>query len=68
MADKTSPEYAVLPAGTIVKWSKVGDLPTALKPLINCKSIGATGTTGSFVDCTTLIDKNKQSISDLPDG
>lgn len=68
MADKSSPEYAVLPAGTIVKWGKVSDLPTALKPLINCKSIGAIGTTGSFVDCTTLIDLNKQSISDLPDG
>ncbi|WP_272517540.1 MULTISPECIES: phage tail protein [unclassified Providencia] len=68
MADKSSPEYAMLPAGTIVKWGKVGDLPTALKPLENCKAIGATGLTGSFVDCTTLKDKNKQFISDMPEG
>ncbi|EPO2453863.1 phage tail protein [Providencia rettgeri] len=68
MADKSSPEYAMLPAGTIVKWGKVGDLPTVLKPLENCKAIGATGLTGSFVDCTTLKDKNKQFISDMPEG
>lgn len=68
MADKSSPEYAMLPAGTIVKWGKVGDLPTTLKPLENCKAIGATGLTGSFVDCTTLKDKNKQFISDMPEG
>ncbi|HEF8785136.1 TPA: phage tail protein [Providencia alcalifaciens] len=69
MADKkSSPEYAMLPAGTIVKFGEVGDLPTALKPLVNCKAIGATGLTGSFVDCTTLIDTNKQFISDMPEG
>ncbi|WP_334054973.1 phage tail protein [Providencia huaxiensis] len=69
MADqKSSPEYAMLPAGTVVKWGEVGDLPTALKPLVNCKAIGATGLTGNFVDCTTLIDKNKQFISDMPEG
>lgn len=68
MADKSSPEYAMLPAGTIVKWGEVGSLPAALKPLVNCKAIGATGLTGGFVDCTTLIDKNKQFISDMPEG
>ncbi|WP_265524323.1 phage tail protein [Providencia rustigianii] len=65
---KSSPEYAMLPAGTIVKYGEVGDLPTALKPLVNCKAIGATGLTGSFVDCTTLIDTNKQFIADMPEG
>lgn len=65
---KTSPEYAMLPAGTIVKYGKVGDSVELMKPLINCKALGATGLTGSFVDATTLIDKNKQSISDLPEG
>lgn len=69
MADKkSSPEYAMLPAGTIVKYGEVGDLPAALKSLINCKAIGATGLTGSFVDCTTLIDTNKQFVSDMPEG
>ncbi|EDP8673449.1 phage tail protein, partial [Salmonella bongori] len=34
MADqKTSPEYAMLPAGTIVKYGEVGDAEAALKPL-----------------------------------
>lgn len=70
MADdkKTSPEYAMLPAGTVVKWGAVGAEVAALKPLINCKALGATGLTGSFVDCTTLIDTSKQFISDLPEG
>lgn len=65
---KSSPEYAMLPSGTIVKFGKPGDAITVMKPLINCKSTGTTGLTGGFVDCTTLIDKTKQSISDLPDG
>lgn len=69
MADnKTSPEYAMLPAGTVVLWGEAGDDISAMKPLINCKALGATGQTGSFVDCTTLIDKSKQFISDLPEG
>ena len=68
MADKTSPEYAMLPAGTVVKWGPSGAAVSAMKPLINCKALGATGQTGSFVDCTTLIDKSKQFISDLPEG
>ncbi|MFS3861292.1 phage tail protein, partial [Proteus mirabilis] len=37
---KTSPEYAMLPAGTIVKFGKVGDTVEQMKPLINCKSLG----------------------------
>jgi len=65
---KTSPEYAMLPAGTIVKWGAIGDELAAFKPLINCKAIGATGQTSSFVDCTTLIDTQKQFISDVPEG
>ncbi|MGN2428629.1 phage tail tube protein [Klebsiella electrica] len=68
MADKSSPEYAMLPAGTIVKYGEPGAAVSAMKPLINCKALGAMGQTGGFVDCTTLIDKQKQSISDLPDG
>lgn len=69
MADKkSSPEYAMLPAGTIVKYGEVSDLPEKLKSLVNCKAIGATGLTGSFVDCTTLIDTNKQFIADMPEG
>lgn len=66
--NQTSPEYAMLPAGTITKWGKPGDALAALKPLDNCKALGAMGQTGGFVDCTTLKDKQKQSISDLPDG
>ncbi|MBP1133735.1 hypothetical protein JOE25_005359 [Serratia sp. PL17] len=68
MADKTSPEYAMLPAGTVVKWGTVGAAPTAMKALVNCKAVGEMGQTGSFVDCTTLIDTTKQFISDLPEG
>lgn len=68
MVDKTSPEYAMLPAGTVVKWGALGSDVSTMKDLINCKALGATGQTGSFVDCTTLIDKSKQSISDLPEG
>lgn len=58
----------MLPAGTIVKYGEPGAATSALKPLINCKALGAMGQTGGFVDCTTLLDKQKQSISDLPDG
>lgn len=70
MADekKTSPEYAMLPAGTIVKFGEPGDAVAAMKALDNCKALGAMGQTGGFVDCTTLKDKQKQSVSDLPDG
>ena len=59
MADKTSPEYAMLPAGTVVMWGAAGSDVATMKPLINCKALGATGQTGSFVDCTTLIDTSK---------
>lgn len=68
MADKSSPEYAMLPAGTIVKWGAPAAAASALKALPNCKALGAMGQTGGFVDCTTLKDTQKQSISDLPDG
>lgn len=67
-APKTSPEYAMLPAGTVTKWGQVGDTVEVMKDLVNCKAIGATGQTSSFVDCTTLIDKQKQFISDVPEG
>ncbi|QBY44279.1 phage tail protein [Arsenophonus nasoniae] len=66
--NKTSPEYATLPAGAVVKFGKVGDAVTAMKLLDTCRAIGATGLTGSFIDCTTLIDRNKQFIADLPEG
>jgi len=65
---KSSPEYAMLPAGTVVMWGKSGESQADFQPLINCKALGATGATGSFVDCTTLIDKQKQFLSDLPEG
>ncbi len=65
---KSSPEYAMLPAGTVVKWGQVGDAVEAMKDLVNCKALGATGQTSSFVDCTTLIDDQKQFISDMPEG
>ncbi|MFP0536044.1 phage tail protein [Klebsiella oxytoca] len=68
MADKSSPEYAMLPAGTIVKWGTPTAAASALKALVNCKALGAMGQTGGFVDCTTLKDLQKQSLSDLPDG
>ncbi len=42
MADKTSPEYAMLPAGTVVMWGAAGAAVSAMKPLINCKALGAT--------------------------
>jgi hypothetical protein len=65
---KTSPEYAMLPAGTVVKWGAVGDDVATLKAQVNCKAIGATGQTSTFVDCTTLIDTQKQFIADVPEG
>ncbi|QIU89322.1 phage tail protein [Yokenella regensburgei] len=68
MTDKSSPEYAMLPAGTVVKWGKTGDAVADFLPLVNCKALGATGATGSFVDCTTLIDTQKQFLSDLAEG
>lgn len=70
MADenKSSPEYAMLPAGTVVKWGESGAAVSTFKPLVNCKTLGATGATGSFVDCTTLADTQKQFLSDLPEG
>lgn len=66
--EKISPEYAMLPAGTIVKFGDIGDTTEKMKQLVNCKALGATGLTGGFIDVTTLIDTNKQSISDLPEG
>ncbi|EAR2011233.1 phage tail protein [Salmonella enterica] len=66
--NKSSPEYAMLPVGTVVKWGASGEAVVDMQPLINCKALGATGATGSFVDCTTLIDSQKQFISDLPEG
>ncbi|EMI7476551.1 phage tail protein [Morganella morganii] len=66
--EKSSSEYAMLPAGTIVKFGEAGDTVDKMKALINCKALGATGLTGGFIDCTTLKDTNKQSISDLPEG
>lgn len=68
MADKSSPEYAMLPAGTIVKWGATGEDVADFQSLVNCKALGATGATGSFVDCTTLIDTQKQFLSDMPEG
>lgn len=68
MADKSSPEYAMLPAGTVVKWGKSGEAVADFLPLVNCKALGATGATGSFVDCTTLIDTQKQFLSDMAEG
>lgn len=65
---KSSPEYAKLPENTVVKFGKVGDAVTAMKLLDTCRAIGATGLTGSFIDCTTLLDTNKQYIADLPEG
>ncbi|EEB5699303.1 phage tail protein [Salmonella enterica] len=61
-------EYATLPAGTIVKWGMPADALSSLKPLASCTGVGAMGTQGGFVDCTTLADTQKQYISDLPDG
>lgn len=66
--DKKSPEYAMLPAGTICKWGPPGADVATMKPLVNCKAVGTLGQTAGFVDCTTLIDLSKQSLSDLPDG
>ncbi|SPP31509.1 hypothetical protein ARAF_0638 [Arsenophonus endosymbiont of Aleurodicus floccissimus] len=66
--NKTSSEYATLPTGTVVKFGKPSDSVETMKPLINCKASGATGLSGSFIDWTTLIDKNKQFIADLPEG
>lgn len=66
--EKSSLEYAMLPAGTIVKFGEAGDTVDKMKALINCKALGATRLTGGFIDCTTLKDTNKQSISDLPEG
>ena len=65
---KSSPEYAMLPAGTVIMWGKSGEAKEDFQPLVNCKALGATGATGSFVDCTTLIDTQKQFLSDLPEG
>ena len=66
--ERSSSEYAMLPAGTIVLWGMPGETKEDFRPLENCKSVGKMGQTGGFVDCTALIHKNKQSISDLPDG
>lgn len=64
----TASSYAKIPAGTIVKWGELSDTVAKLKPLPNCRSIGAMGEQGGFTDCTTLKDTQKQYISDLPDG
>lgn len=68
MTGKTSSEYATLPVGSVVKWGMPGDNAGALKPLKSCTGVGAMGLQGGFVDCTTLLDTQKQYISDLPDG
>lgn len=68
MPTKTSPEYATLPDSTVVKYGPIGAAVTAMKALTNCRAIGATGQTGGYIDCTTLLDTSKQFISDLPEG
>ena len=68
MPTKTSPEYATLPDNTVVKYGTIGAAVTAMKALTTCKAIGATGQTGGYIDCTTLLDTSKQFISDLPEG
>ncbi|EJO2709727.1 phage tail protein [Salmonella enterica] len=68
MMSGSSPEYAKIPAGSIVKWGNTDDTAAKLKPLPNCRGVGAMGNQGGFVDCTTLADTQKQYISDLPDG
>lgn len=65
---KKASEYATLPAGSVVKWGMPADAAAALKPLESCTGVGAMGAQGGFVDCTTLLDTQKQYISDLPDG
>lgn len=68
MPTKTSPEYATLPDSTVVKYGPIGVAVTAMKALTNCRAIGATGQTGGYIECTTLLDTSKQFISDLPEG
>lgn len=63
MADKTSPEYAMLPAGTIVKYGEPGAATSALKPLINCKALGAMGQTGALSTAPRYwISRNSPSV------
>lgn len=68
MSVKEPSEYAMLPAGTVVKYGAMGDAPAAFKPLITTTAIGATGQTGSFIEANRLIDTSKKFIRDLPEG
>ncbi|MGL5488867.1 MAG: hypothetical protein ACRDC6_21640 [Shewanella sp.] len=67
VAPKSS-QYAMLPAGTKVSWGTPEALDAALKPLPNCTAVGKQGVTSGFVDCSTLLDTQEQSIADLPKG
>lgn len=71
MADqaiKSPSEYATLPAGTEVRYGAVGGLIAASQLLQSAMGIGATGSKGTFINVTRLIDTQPKYMADMGEG
>lgn len=71
MADpeiKSPSEYAVLPAGTEVRYGQKGATITTAALLQSAMGIGATGKKGTFLEVTRLIDKEPKYMADMGEG
>ena len=68
MADpeiKSPSEYAVLPAGTEVRYGQKGATIATAALLQSAMGIGATGKKGTFLEVTRLIDTEPKYMADI---
>lgn len=65
---KSPSEYASLPAGTKVSYGAVGGTISVAQLLQSAMSIGTTGSKGTFMAVTRLIDTQPKYIADLGEG
>lgn len=71
MADqeiKSPSEYAVLPAGTEVRYGQKGATIATAALLQSAMGIGATGKKGTFLEVTRLIDTEPKYMADMGEG
>ncbi|EMN8466964.1 MULTISPECIES: phage tail protein [Klebsiella] len=71
MADpeiKSPSEYAVLPAGTEVRYGQKGATIGTAALLQSAMAIGATGKKGTFMEVTRLIDTEPKYMADMGEG
>lgn len=65
---KSPSEYAVLPAGTEVRYGQKGATITTAALLQSAMGIGATGKKGTFLEVTRLIDTEPKYMADMGEG